>query len=160
MKNRGKSFLFMLLLLFLLSACGNPVAEVTPTPEPMPSEMSMPTPSTEATPFFSNVTWSFDENAKCLSFWGHGSLSDIKLEAGDSNSHYEWDSLADSAETIIIGEGITKIPDFSFYGFSKAGSVILPSTLQFIGSYAFSQCSFEELTIPESVEQIGIWYPP
>ena len=38
MKNRGKPFLFMLLLVFLLAACGDPAAEVTPTPEPMPTE--------------------------------------------------------------------------------------------------------------------------
>ncbi len=42
MKNRGKSFLFMLLLLFLLSACGNPATEVPPTPEPMPSPTAEP----------------------------------------------------------------------------------------------------------------------
>ena len=154
MKNRGKPFLFMLLLVFLLAACGDPAAEVTPTPEPMPTERITPIPSPEISPILSDVTWSFDENTETLTFWGQGSLSKEKTETGDS-PHYEWTSLSDVVKTIIIEDGITEIPDFSFYGFNKAISVILPSTLQFIGSYAFSHCSFEELTIPESVEQIG-----
>lgn len=63
-----------------------------------------------------------------------------------------------SIEEVIISEGIEFIRDNAF---ECAGSMrdlkkmVLPSSLKKIGSYAFARLGVGELTIPDSVEEIG-----
>ena len=59
------------------------------------------------------------------------------------------------AETVIVEEGITYIPDFFFSRYYALKSVQLPDTLKTIGDSAFNSCtSLESVVIPDSVTAI------
>lgn len=100
----------------------------------------------------STVTWNFDEDTKTLTFSGEGSLPDGVEEGYELN--FGWTSLADKVETIVLEEGITRIPKSAFYGFSKAMEIYLPSTLEIIEATAFSYCGFSEIDLPDGLEEI------
>lgn len=56
---------------------------------------------------------------------------------------------------IVIPEGITEIDNFAFDK-SKASTIILPSSIVKIGSYAFSNCKkIKKIDIPDSVTIVG-----
>lgn len=72
---------------------------------------------------------------------------------------FHWDGHSEIPQDVIdvvIDEGVTNIPDFSFSCRSLLQSVSLPSTLIAIGSCAFADCDLlERITIPENVSYIG-----
>ena len=139
-------------LVLLLSACTTPGAEVIPTPEPTPTEEATPTVMPEP----AAVTWSFDEDTKTLTFSGEGSLPDgVEDPVAWNELHFEWEALADVAEALVFEEGIIRIPGSAFYGFSHVTEVRLPSTMQIIEPWAFSGCAFEEIDLPEGLEELG-----
>lgn len=107
-----------------------------------------------AEPSQAGVEWHFDSETGVLSFDGVGALSTTEPETADY-INYGWAGVSEDVNSIIIGEGITRIPDFSFYGFNKVKSVMLPSTLTSIGTMAFFQCAFQEIVLPSSLVQIG-----
>ena len=85
------------------------------------------------------------------------------LESGSS-----WDAFplfensgADSGLEVIVGEGVTQIPAYLFYGESadtapNITSVTLPSTLQSIGAYAFyNSDSLSSITFPANMSRLG-----
>lgn len=150
-----------------LSACVPSEEEVSPSPDASLSTDNSSVPVTpdavspdlensyiSKEPSQSEVEWHFDGETGVLSFDGVGSLSEIETETGD-DINYGWTSVSDEVTEIIIGEGITRIPSYSFYDFNKAESVSLPSTLTSIGTMAFFQCAFEEIIFPTAVEHIG-----
>ena len=55
----------------------------------------------------------------------------------------------------VNGYTVAGIWEFAFDGCQNLRSVILPSTIKVIGTYAFWNCSITEITIPSSVEVIG-----
>lgn len=101
------------------------------------------------------VPWDYDGKTGVLTFEGGGSLSSVEPENANELT-FSWASLSDEVTSIVIGEGITRVPKCAFYGFRKVESVSLPSTLTSIGAYAFFQCNFQEIVIPNSVELIGV----
>lgn len=56
---------------------------------------------------------------------------------------------------MIISDGITHIPDFTFYCCTSLKSVILPDKLISIGRYAFAETGIDELIVPDTVTDIG-----
>ena len=100
------------------------------------------------------ITWVFDGASGVLTFSGTGSLSGTEAETADAIS-YGWYDLRNQVTSIVIGEGITRVPDFAFYGFEQVTEVSLPSTLTSIGDYAFYHCSFSEITIPLALAELG-----
>jgi len=120
--------------------------EVTPPPEGSEAAAAGSSPD--------EVPWNFDGKTGVLTFEGSGSLSSVEPETAD-NLSYGWTDLSSDVTSVVIGEGITRIPKFAFYGFQRLQSVSLPSTLTSIGTYAFFQCAFQEIALPDSVESIG-----
>ncbi len=58
--------------------------------------------------------------------------------------------------TLTIGDKVTIIPNYAFYGCSGLTSVTLSNSLTSIGSFAFYGCSeLTSVTIPENVTSIG-----
>lgn len=100
------------------------------------------------------AAWTFDSETDVLTFEGDGSLSETEAETAD-RLDYSWTGLADKVTAIVIGEGVTRVPNCAFYGFAKVTSVSLPSTLDSIGMSAFLECAFEEIYLPEGLTSIG-----
>ena len=57
--------------------------------------------------------------------------------------------------SVKMSEGLVFIDDAAFYYSGLGGDVRLPSTLTFIGNYAFSSCEMTSIVIPNSVEFMG-----
>lgn len=60
-------------------------------------------------------------------------------------------------KTIKIPSGVTAIPSSCFYECSSLESVAIPEGVTTIGSEAFQSCNLNALTLPESLEKIGIY---
>ena len=104
------------------------------------------------------------------SFKNFGGIpSDIELTIDPNNQTYKVEenliltkdgkevvTYIDNQESQIIPEGVEKLQELCFEGFSKATKIILPSTLAEIGNMAFIYCSsLEEIQIPNNVQNIG-----
>ncbi|MBR3105036.1 MAG: leucine-rich repeat domain-containing protein [Lachnospiraceae bacterium] len=83
-----------------------------------------------------------------LEISGSGVL-DVLKEADNS-------SFGADAKKLIINTGITEIGDRAFEGYGFE-TVILPSSVEAIGKYAFGHClELQNVTIPEGVRSIGM----
>lgn len=71
-----------------------------------------------------------------------------------------WDKsvfgYCENLKSVTIGNGLTRIPDFTFYGCSALNGVELPGSVVSIGEGAFSECvNLEWIVIPYGVVSIG-----
>ena len=98
-----------------------------------------------------NVTWTLDTETGVLEISGTGSMEDY-----DSYNNYApWEELRSFITSVTIGEGVTVIGDYAFYGCTGLTSVTIPNSVTRIGENAFSGCSgLTSVTIPESVRII------
>ena len=93
------------------------------------------------------MKWSYDNATQELKISGSGNIVDNNLP---------WTEYESMIKSIVIGEGITSIDDFTFRGCSNLTSVSLPSTLTRIGGYAFNRCQgLTTVNFPENLIQIG-----
>lgn len=107
----------------------------------------------------STVTWTFDQATGVLTFTGEGSLPD-GVSAEDPNHAprslcFPWDDIRDSIATLVLEEGVTRIPMKAFADCGNLTQVELPSTLKIIEFYAFTRCAFSEIALPEGLEELG-----
>ena len=101
-------------------------------------------------PNLGDVTWELDGND--LVFSGTGA---IKTYSTENPTAYPWYEYADNVQQIIIGEGITNIPDWAFAMYANCMSISLPSTLKSIGNSAVEECALWNVYLPEGLETIG-----
>lgn len=93
-------------------------------------------------------TWDFKDGKLTIS--GSGDM-----EVGSENSS-AWAFLGDHAEKIVIGRGITRIPEKAFAYMDNLKEVVIEPGLTSIGKEAFAHCEkLEKITIPSSVTNIG-----
>lgn len=99
-----------------------------------------------------NVTYNYDEATAVLTISGSGAMTDYR--------YYDspWTSHRREIKKIIIGEGITSIGDYAFFGCSAAESVTIPDGVVRIGNFSFDDClGLKEVVLPDSVRNIE-WY--
>ena len=62
-------------------------------------------------------------------------------------------------QTVTLGEGITHVGNYAFYGCSVITSMSLPSTLESVGHYAFQNVSqwVGPLALPEGLTTLGVY---
>ncbi|MGN1101799.1 MAG: leucine-rich repeat domain-containing protein, partial [Huintestinicola sp.] len=126
----------------------------------------------------SEVTWSFDNITKTLTFGGTGDIPDYdtyKDEGG--NATMPWAGI--DYTSVVFGDGITGIGSYVFYKNYTMESLTVPATITKIGKGAFFECnglrsitveggitkveeqtfstcsSLETVNLPETVTEIG-----
>ncbi len=83
-------------------------------------------------------------------------ISSILWDRNDNGQSPDW-AYANSVKQIVIGNSVTSIGSYAFYGCNSLLSIIIPDSVTSIGSYAFYQCrSFSSIAIPDSVTFIGL----
>ena len=111
------------------------------------------------------VTWSFDMGTYQLTLAGTGAIKTF----GTSPEAYPWNNQDGPAatfnpvvnyantgiQTLVVGEGITNIPDYAFHMQANLMSVSLPSTLKSIGNSAMGETAIWSIYLPEGLETIG-----
>ncbi|MBR0303950.1 MAG: leucine-rich repeat protein, partial [Clostridia bacterium] len=100
-----------------------------------------------------SVTWSLE--ADTLVIGGEGAMYDYKLY-GSGVTFTPWEDFADQIANVVIGEGVTYVGSFAFYGCSSIESVTLPESVVSIGDGAFRGCSaLTDIELPGGVTSIG-----
>lgn len=117
-----------------------------------------------------NATWSYDQTTKTLTIAGSGAMDDYKHACDEAV--VPWKPYRNEIETVVIGEGITRVGDeaFGFEGYESSELMHYPklkniifapnSSVTEIGEFAFEGAeALEEITLPKSLQAIkGSWY--
>lgn len=105
-----------------------------------------------------NTTWTFDGITGTLTIRGSGKMEDY---AYTWESNAPWGTFIEDITSVVVSEGITHIGNGSFGGqmsantFPNLSQVILPSTLESIGDYAFGGAPITAVLLPAALEKIG-----
>ncbi len=113
-----------------------------------------------------NITWKLDNGLLTLSGTGditvdtkakhRRPVSSTARSHSYSSSDNAWKTIRKEVEKIVIGKGITSIPDNSFNYFSNLKEVEIEDGVKSIGKEAFYSCdALDKITIPSSVTSIG-----
>ena len=98
------------------------------------------------------VNWSYNEGTGTLTISGSGSMDNYYKQG-----LAPWNDKLSEVEIIKIGEGITSVGDYSFYGAANVYKVELPDSLERIGHYAFYKNGLFSAELPESLKIIGAY---
>ena len=126
----------------------------------------------------SEVTWSFDNITKTLTFGGSGDIPDYDTyKDEDGSPTMPWAGI--DYTNVVFGDGITGIGSYVFYKNYTLESLTVPATITKIGKGAFFECkglrsitaeggitkvdeqtfstcsSLETVNLPETVTEIG-----
>ena len=94
------------------------------------------------------VSWRFADGTLTIS--GSGAMQNYSYD------NVPWQAMKKDITNVVVGDGVTSIGSYAFYGCSTLTSVTIPDSVTSIGSYAFSGCSaLTSVTIPDSVTSIG-----
>ena len=98
-----------------------------------------------------DVTWSLDENG-VFTVSGEGAM-----EGYTSADEVPWKDSMASIKSVVIGEGITHVSDYGFYGATNLTSVTFENDYLYrIGEMTFYNCgNLKTVTIPGGVKEIG-----
>ena len=97
-----------------------------------------------------NVTWKLDTETNVLEISGTGAMADFK-----SYDKIPWFVYSSVIDSVTIGNEITTIGAYAFYGFYQLESITIPESVTSIGDYVFWDSRLRSITIPESVTSIG-----
>ena len=110
-----------------------------------------------------NAAWSYDTNTKTLTISGTGAMEDYNYDhlSGDDYKESPWDEYREEIESVIVGNGITKIGNDAFGSYYSDGvcpnlnNVVIGSGVQQIGDGAFAGAEKLESIELQSVTSIG-----
>lgn len=95
-----------------------------------------------------NVSWSYNDGV--LEIYGQGKTEDYGL-LGDK----PWREYMEDITKVIIGEGITFVSSYAFYGCEVLTDVELPSTLTELSDGMFYCCnSLKEIELPSAITEL------
>ena len=106
------------------------------------------------------LRWSYQSDG-VLTVTGSGPMrsyqaSDITMDRNiDQRVPTPWVRYASEIQSVVIGEGVTEVGDYTFIDCRALKRVQLPSTLRRVGAYAFSDASLESLQLPNGLQRIG-----
>ena len=96
----------------------------------------------------STLSWSLTGSTLTIS--GIGAMPNFS-----SYSEQPWASFRSSITSIVIGNDVTSIGNFAFFGCTKLMSFTFGNSVTSIGNTAFSNTGLTSITIPNSVTSIG-----
>lgn len=89
------------------------------------------------------IIWTYDEATKTMEFYGKGYMNyyDPIQESSRDSDERPWAIYGlSSVQYVVVHEGIKGINEQSFYYFTGLNLISLPSSLEWIGDYAFEGC--------------------
>lgn len=89
------------------------------------------------------IIWTYDEATKTMEFFGKGYMNyyDPIQESSRDSDERPWAIYGlSSVQYVVVHEGIKGINEQSFYYFTGLNLISLPSSLEWIGDYAFEGC--------------------
>ena len=109
-----------------------------------------------------NAAWSYDANTKTLTISGTGAMEDYNHDfLGGDYKESPWDEYREEIESVIVGNGITKIGNDAFGSYYPVGvcpnlnDVVIGSGVQQIGDYAFAGAeSLKSVDLPQALNAI------
>ena len=97
-----------------------------------------------------DLIWCIDNDGTLL-IQGEGDIPDSY-----QNDNPPWSSHKNAILSLKIGEGITKIGEYTFAGLNNISSIEYPQSLVSIGNDAFRDCtSIKQIVIPDTVQSVG-----
>ncbi len=116
-----------------------------------------------------NLRWTLDEATGTLTISGSGKMYNyfasftdkvpyefeyaVRRDEADVPEPAPWSKS--SVKKIVIGEGVKEIGNFAFYDCKDLESVSLPSTLDWIGSFAFCKSGLKRISFPARIGIFG-----
>lgn len=109
-----------------------------------------------------DVVFFYDKDTKTLSFDGRGEICDYLDEKGKPLDR-PWETILSEITKVVVGEGITKIGDAAFallddkYNVltTSIKEILLPTSLEEIGTFSFVGASIEKIVIPDGTIKLG-----
>ncbi|MCD7712775.1 MAG: leucine-rich repeat protein, partial [Firmicutes bacterium] len=103
-----------------------------------------------------NLTWMLTSDGTLI-ISGTGDMYDYEHIEDEDNNYgtAPWFSYFDSITSVIIGDGVTSIGSFAFFGCYNMTGITIPDSVTWIGDYAFQSTSLTSVTIPAGVNSIG-----
>jgi len=90
-----------------------------------------------------------------MSFASLPSLKNLYYNAINCNSSFEsFGASCGNLENLVIGNNVTRIPDYFVLNAWKITSVNLPNSVTYIGHRSFENCPITSIIIPENVSTI------
>ena len=95
-----------------------------------------------------HLSWTLDSNG-LLTISGQGAMTDYSYSAASP-----WDE--GQIKTVLVMPGVTGIGNMAFYNYTNTiTSIMLPGSVERIGSNAFTGTNVTEITLPAGVTEIG-----
>ena len=99
-----------------------------------------------------NVTWAFAEETGVLTVSGTGDMAEMVRAP--------WQDLREQITSVVICDGVTSVGANAFYGgydalYENLTEVHLGNTVERIGEFAFCGTGLTEITLPDSVTEMG-----
>ena len=105
-----------------------------------------------------NLTWLYDFDTYTLTITGTGKMYDYSATSDMFKNELTtapWGNISFITD-VVIDEGITYIGEFAFVSCDYLKNVSLPSSLTEIGNYAFIRsCRLENINLPYGLKKIG-----
>lgn len=96
--------------------------------------------------------WAYNDVTKTLSITGAGEIPDYNYP-----EEQPWCAFGGKAQTLTLGEGVTKIGKKAFTSFQVLPSITLPKSVATIGERAFENChKLTDVTVPWTDNNIPI----
>lgn len=97
-----------------------------------------------------DIKYTYDSDTKTLIFSGTGIIAETEDEMKYKDKYFN------TAEHIVIKDGITGIGYGAFWGFGKVKTVEFPEEMQSLGSNAFASChKLQEIHLPDGIVDYG-----
>ena len=97
------------------------------------------------------LTWTLDDGGK-LTVWGSGAMEDYSVD-----DPAPWQEYRSDIKAVIIGDQITAVGSYAFYGYSSVTEVTIGKSVARIGTEAFSGCrNLTRVVLLDSVKQIQV----